>query len=127
MSPTNNLFPGIVIRLFDLDMLEDELLLPDFDFVSGDFGERSSCLFLGGDLRFVPLEPTLEFVSESLVKDSLVYCIILSVSDDSLRSSPEDSESIVACSVKIQSTSVYNIQKLFKTLLPFCSFEVGPP
>jgi hypothetical protein len=124
MSPTNNLFPGIVTRL---DMLEDELLLPDLDFLSGDFEERSSCLFWGGNLRFVPLEPTLEFVSDALVKDSLVCCIILPVLDDSLRSSPEDPESIVGCFVKIQSTSVYNIRKLFKTRLPFCSFEVGPP
>jgi hypothetical protein len=108
-------------------MLEDELLLPDLDFVSGDFEERSSCLFLGGNLRFVPLEPTLEFVSDALVKDSLVCCLILPVSDDSLRSSPEDPESIVGCIVKIQSTSVYNIRKLFKTLLPFCSFEVEHP
>jgi hypothetical protein len=44
-----------------------------------------------------------------------------------LRSSSEDSESIVCCIVKIQSASVYNIRKLFKTRLPFCSFEVGPP
>ncbi len=124
MSPTNNLFPGIVTRL---EMLEDELLLPDLDFVSGDFEERSSCLFLGGNLRFVPLEPTLEFVSDALVKDSLVCCLILPVSDDSLRSSPEDPESIVGCIVKIQSTSVYNIRKLFKTLLPFWSFEVEHP
>ncbi len=124
MSPTNYLFPGVVIRLNTLD---DELLLPDLDVVSGDFDERSSCLFLGGNLRFVPLEPTLEFVSESLVKDSSVCFIILPVWDDSLRSSPEHSESMVACVVKIQSTSVYNIRKLFKTLLPFCSFEVGPP
>ncbi len=122
--PDMQLIPWNCIRL---DMLEDELLLPDLDFVSGDFEERSSCLFWGGDLRFVPLEPTLEFVSNSLVKDSSVCCIILSVSDDSLRSSPEDSESVVGCIVKIQSTSVYNIRKLFKTLLTFCSFEVGPP
>jgi hypothetical protein len=120
MSPTNNLFPG-------MDTLDDELLLPDLDFVSGDFEERSSCLFLGGNLRFVPLEPTLEFVSDALEKDSLVCCIILLVSDDSLRSSSEDSESIVCCIVKTQLASVYNIRKLFKTLLPFCSFEVGPP
>ena len=124
MPPTNNLFPGIVVRL---DTLEDELLMPDLDFVSGDFEERSSCLFLGENLRFVPLEPTLEFVSDALVKDSLVCCLILPVSDDSLRSSPEDSESIIGCFVKIQSASVYNIRKLFKTLLPFCSFGVEHP
>jgi hypothetical protein len=84
---------------------------PYLDFVSGDFEERPSCLFLGGNLRFVPLEPTLEFVSDALVKDSLVCCIILPALDDSFRSSPEDSESIVGCIVKIQSASIYNIQK----------------
>ena len=52
MSPTNNLFPGIVTRL---DTLDDELLLPDLDFVSGDFEERSSCLLSGSRYRRVAL------------------------------------------------------------------------